>query len=138
MEKRFYVDTSIWRDYIEDRSDGIRPLGEFAAQFFGKCVSTKSKIIFSKVVLFELKCISENILEEGFFQFKEILLEAKISQPQIREAKRVSRKKEVQFNDAIHSILARDNNAVVITRDAHFELLLDIADAKKPEEIVFD
>lgn len=33
-KKKFYVDTSVWRDYFEDRSDGIRPFGGVRIQIF--------------------------------------------------------------------------------------------------------
>lgn len=36
MAKRFYIDTSIWCDYFEDRNDGIRPLGLFAHNFLNR------------------------------------------------------------------------------------------------------
>jgi len=36
----------------------------------------------------------------------------------------------------LHSILARDNQAVLITRDKHFLKLLDICIIKKPEELI--
>jgi len=54
MAEKYYIDTSIWRDYYEDRSDGIRPLGEFAFRFFSYCIESESIILYSNLVLEEL------------------------------------------------------------------------------------
>lgn len=40
-----------------------------------------------------------------------------------------------QSNDC-HVILARDNNAIMVTRDEHFYKLTDIVSVKKPEELI--
>jgi len=42
----------------------------------------------------------------------------------------------VPFFDALHAVLARDNKAIMVTRDKHFDELLDITKYKKPEEII--
>ncbi len=38
--------------------------------------------------------------------------------------------------DALHAVLSRDNGAVLITRDAHFELLSFMVEVKKPENLI--
>ncbi len=55
---------------------------------------------------------------------------------QLKEASVLCKKRNVAFGDALHSILAKDNNAIMITRDKHFLNLLDIVIIKKPEELI--
>ena len=52
--QKFYVDTNIWLDYFQNRSDGLRPLGEFAFLFFKKCIENKHTLIYSDLIENEL------------------------------------------------------------------------------------
>ena len=67
---------------------------------------------------------------------KALLLKVEIEGSQAREAASLSRKRHVAFGDALHAILARDNNAIMVTRDKHFLELNDIAEIRKPEELI--
>ncbi|MBI2142910.1 hypothetical protein HYU20_01030 [Candidatus Woesearchaeota archaeon] len=55
---------------------------------------------------------------------------------QIQEAVRISNVRKVPRKDALHAILCRDNDFILIARDRHFELLKEITEAKKPEEVI--
>ena len=44
--------------------------------------------------------------------------------------------RNVPRGDAIHAIIARDYELILITRDKHFQNLKDIAECYKPEEII--
>jgi predicted nucleic acid-binding protein len=59
-----------------------------------------------------------------------------VNKKQFRKAKDISNKRNIPVFDALHAIIARDNSAVMITRDRHFDKLLDIVRYKKPEEII--
>jgi predicted nucleic acid-binding protein len=65
-----------------------------------------------------------------------LLEKVSISGQQVEEARKISRERGIPKGDALHAILGRDNNAVVVTRDNHFELLKDIVKSNKPEEII--
>ena len=136
---KYYLDSSIWRDYYENRSDKFRPLGEWALKLINNILENKEYIIISDFVVEELKI---DYSEEGINNILEIadkrdlLLKADISKLQVKEASILCKQRGVAFGDALHAILARDNNAVMITRDKHFEELRDIVDIKKPEELV--
>lgn len=139
MERRFYIDTSMWIDYVEDRGDGIRPLGEFAFRFLKNCEINNCKILYSDLVLKELRryCSDERI-EQVFYHFRNSLTKAEISDSQISESEKIaSETKEVHKSDILHAIVARDNNAVLVTRDEHFEYLRHIARIARPEKITF-
>lgn len=123
MVVRLYVDTSIWRDYFEDRSDGIRPLGEFAFQFLKKCKEEKVQIIVSDVVLKELSLLfTETEFKIRISEFLEIIVMVERSKEQTAEALQLLEKPNRKFPlfDIVHAIIARDYNAVLISRDRHF------------------
>lgn len=136
---RYYIDTNIWIDYWEDRSDGIRPLGEFAFQFFKKVVQRGDMIYYSSFTLKELRTrLSYEAIEKHLFkQFRDsgILKYAEISDAQMDEAVKLASKRSVPVADALHSILARDKKAILISRDSHFNLLQDLAPVLKPEDV---
>lgn len=64
------------------------------------------------------------------------LKEVSYNSRQGAEARQLSKERGLPFADCLHSILARDNFAIMVARDKHFELLTDIADIKKPEELL--
>lgn len=139
MHQKFYLDTSIWRDYFEDRKDNLKPLGEFAFQFLKKCEKNDWVVLFSELVIQELKpYYSSERIVEVFSSFKQFLLEVSISNDQILEARKIlAFTKETHLKDIIHAILARDNKAIMITRDRHFDALSDFVKVAKPEDIYF-
>jgi len=136
---RYYVDTNIWLDLLESRSSSLKPFGEFAFQFFKKCLDRKNCVLYSQIVLDELTL--RHSLEDvekhcfGLFQRTNLLEFVPAAEWQKNEAVRIALSRGVSKSDAVHAILARDNNAVVITRDKHFNLLQDIAKSLTPEEV---
>lgn len=138
MKILFYLDTCIWRDYFEDRKDGIQPLGEFAFQFLKNCEKKEYKILVSDVVIEELKShYTQEKINEVFSSFEKFLMKISVSNEQIKEAQKISEKNnETHFNDALHAVLSRDNKATMITRDKHFETLRAIVEVEKPENAI--
>ncbi len=135
----YYVDTLIWRDYYENRKDRFRPIGEWAFEFFKIAIKTDSLILYSDIIESELgkDYDSEEIKEIlKIISTTGLLKQIKIFPTQFKEASILSKKRQVPFGDALNAILARDNNAVLVSRDHHFEELRDIAVAKKPEELI--
>lgn len=137
MDKKYYLDTSIWRDYYENRSDKFRPLGEWALRLINKIIKDKDLILYSDFVVEELKVkYDEGEINNIFQVVGKSLLKINISESQAKEAARLCRERKVAFGDALHVILARDNGAIMVTRDEHFFELTDIAEIKKPEELL--
>ena len=137
--KRFYVDSNIWLDFALDRKDNIRPLGELAFQFFRKAVREKWQILYSDIVLRELgkELTKEEIWQRCFKMVSDenLLGKAMVSVEQEKEAEKISKQQKVPFADAAHAIIARDNNAVVVSRDAHFGNLFKVVKSFLPEEL---
>ncbi|HZX20503.1 MAG TPA: PIN domain-containing protein [archaeon] len=137
MARRFYPDTSVWRDYFEDRKDNVRPLGEFAFRFLRKCQENQWIILVSGEVEKELLAYySQKRVEEIFSNFHDIIRNVEESRRQVSEAISFSRKtkKAFPFSDILHSIIARDNNAILVSRDRHFAEI-GIVECVLPEEV---
>lgn len=133
--REFYLDNQILIDAFLQR--GI--YGENALKFFKKVIEEDHIIIYSDYTITELK-------RAGFFEseINEMLRFAKpdnikrihITKPQIIEAVKLAKQRNVPYGDALHAILARDHNIQLIARDQDFDKLKDVAKAKKPEELV--
>ena len=139
MEKRFYLDTSIWRDYYENRSDSSKQLGRLALQFLLKIIKEDNLILYSDLVVQELmiKYSKEEIINILSIIYNlNLLVKISISKEQAKEAADLCKKRKIPFADVLHTVLARDNRAVMVTRDRHFQRLIDIADIKKPEDLL--
>lgn len=135
---RYYVDTCIWRDYLESREDRLRPLGEFAYQFIKRSIDRHDTILYSWVIMEELSLKyprKEIDICVAPIRDAKLLEEVEISGQNLAESKKLSIQRNVPRGDALHALAARENNAVIITRDRHFELLRDIAASSTPEEI---
>lgn len=137
MSKRFYVDTCIWRDLLEDRSDGLRPLGEFAFQFLINCRKHSCKVLCSEFVIKELeKEFTRAEIDTLFEPFLDLIIFVSFNRKQLDES--FSIKTSAHQADILHAIIARDNECVLITRDKHFSFLSDLVKVLSPEEVVFD
>ncbi len=140
MEK-IYVDTHIFADYWGDRSDNKLPLGEFAFRLFKETMSCKFLILFSKQNSIELKsgCKIYDLFEIDLMSdllSADKLLRIPISEQQKQEAKKISLESQVPKGDALHAILARDNDAILVSRDKHHYLVDDLVTVRKPEDLI--
>jgi len=136
---KFYLNTCIWRDFFEDRFDGLKPLGEFAFQFLKQCQEKGIEILVSDTVVLELEAsLSKGRVKEMFSSFESIIREIAANAEEVSEARREweKRNKQLPFKDVLHAIIARDNKAVLVSRDNHFfDMLSSIVEVKKPEDI---
>lgn len=137
MTLKYYLDTSIWMDYYEEREDPSKNIGYIAFKLLSFLLASKSKILVSNFLLRELEtAYSIDIIRGIFFPFQNLVIKVEISESQREEAKRIAGERSLPKGDAIHAILARDNNAILVSRDKHFQLLKDICEVAKPEEII--
>ncbi len=138
MPQKYYIDACIWRDFHENREDKFRPLGEWAFNLFRMIRETKSKALYSNLIIKELSIsyTPEKIKEMFRIVEEEGLLEkVEIKEEHLHETIRLKKLKKLPFNDLLHAILARDNQAILVTRDKHFEEFGDIVIVKKPEDL---
>ena len=139
MTKKYYIDTNIFRDYYENRVDRFKSIGIFANKLLQKIIEDNSKLIISDILEDELTVpysIEEiqNILSP--FRKENLIENVKISEKQFKEAINLAKERNVPFADAAHVILARDNGAILVTRDKDFNKLLHIKEYKKPEDLI--
>jgi len=137
MAEKYYIDTSIWMDLLEDRKGyNNEPLGDYALKLFSLIKAKKSTLIISDILIREL---------EGYYSLEEIngmmlpfqkIIEKIIATKEQRvEARKIAEERNLPPGDCLHAILARDNDFILITRDKDFKLLEDITSHYKPEEI---
>jgi predicted nucleic acid-binding protein len=134
---KYYLDTCIWRDYLENRKDKFRPLGEWAFQLIKQIVNNEDKIIISDLLIEELKTeYSDERIKELFSIVPEELIEqVHSSSNQIKEAVIIARNNKFPYKDTLHAILSKYYNSIFVTRDNHFESIRFIR-SKKPEELI--
>ena len=137
MMQKYYLDTSIWLDFFENRNESYTPKGDWAHQLLKKITENNDKIIYSDIVILELGVVGYqlNEIEKLFEKIKPILIFVESTEKQARKAKDLSLKRDIPKSDALHAILARDNKAKLVTLDNHFKKLLDITKLKKPQDI---
>lgn len=139
MHPNYYVDTCIWRDYFEDRADGMRPLGAFAFQFLDGCLQRNIPLITTDNVIRELrKYYSAHRINQVFQSYISIIRTVEVTKMDWDEAKRLSRTRvESHLEDILHAVVARNHGCILITRDKGFDSLRDVIPVQKPEEVTF-
>ena len=137
MIKKYYLDSCIWIDYFENRSDKFRPLGDWALRLINKIIKEDDLFIFSDHILKELEgnYSKENLSKLFEIVPKQLILKIETNKNQAKEAFKLKTKLNIPFGDALHAILARDNQAILISRDKHF-YEFDFVDVKKPEDLI--
>ena len=134
--RKYYFDTSIWLDLFENRDEPGLPKSRFVKELVNKILKMDGRILYSDVVMTEMSEISYpyNEIKQKFATLIKILVYVESTKTQFGKAKDISSKRKVPKRDALHALLARDNGAVMVTRDKHFNELRDITIPKKPEE----
>lgn len=136
--KKYYLDTAIWIDLYEDRKGFDKePLGDFAWELLSSILANNNKIILSDFIIKELEAKYSLEQINGLFRpFKDVLIKVFLTKKQKDEAKKLIKNRNLPKGDAIHAIIARDNKAVLITRDKHFAELESISKYFKPEDVI--
>ena len=137
---KYYIDTCIWRDYYENRfGQKGKPIGKYAFKFLMNIIKKKELILFSKLNMNELLIDYSKISVKNMLKWFKILGKLKfveISKSLNNSAKEIAIERNLPVPDVLHALIARENNAILITRDNHFNKLKDIVDIKKPEELI--
>ncbi len=132
---QFYIDTSIWIDLYEDRKGfNGEPLGEYAMKLFAASKG-KGTLWVSDVVIRELEgYYSRDEIRGLLTPFMKNIKKVGVTKEQAREARRVVEKYQTSQGDALHAILARDNDLILISRDRDFLKLAHITKSYRPED----
>ncbi|MBI2672183.1 hypothetical protein HYX16_04580 [Candidatus Woesearchaeota archaeon] len=68
--------------------------------------------------------------------FESLIEKIIVTEKQYQEADKIVKERILPLGDVLHSIVARDNNLILVTRDKHFKQLEDISKSHKPEELI--
>lgn len=138
MVDKYYIDTSIWMDLLEDRNGyNDEPLGNYALKLFAMIKAQKYRLIVSDLLIRELESnYSVEEINGMLLPFQKIIEKVFVTKEQRDEAKKIAEERNLPPGDVLHAIIARDNNFIMITRDKHFNELRDITEHYKPEEII--
>lgn len=138
MSEKYYIDTSIWMDLLEDRKGyNDEPLGDYALKLFAMIKAKKQILVVSDLLIRELESnYSVEEINGMIIPFKKIMEKVFVTQEQRDEAKMIAEEKNLPPGDVLHAIIARDNQYILVTRDKHFKELDDITKHYKPEEII--
>ena len=138
MEEEYIIDTSIWVDLYEDRKGyNNEPLGNYAFKLLVKIKAKESAIVLTDFLIKELETLYSVAEINGMFKpFEKIIKKIIATEKQREEAKKIAKERDVPAGDALHAIIARDNDLILVTRDRHFRKLEDISKHYKPEELI--
>ena len=138
MTEKYYLDTSIWLDFFENRNEPNLPKGDWAHKLLDKITENNDKIIYSDNNIYELNIIGYSTYElDNILQpLKPILIFMESTEKQISKAKDLSLKRNIPKRDALHALIARDNKSILITLDRHFLKILDIIKPKRPQDLI--
>jgi predicted nucleic acid-binding protein len=128
----FYIDTCVWRDHYEKRSPE-------SSRLFLKAINERILILVSDLTVKELKIAysqQEIVNLLNILSFMKILKRVEIYHKDYLDAECISKQRRLPFPDVMHAIIARNNNAILITEDKHFQGLKDIVIIKRPIEMV--
>ena len=138
MAEKYYVDTSIWMDLLEDRKSYTgEPLGDYALKLFAMIKDQNHQLVLSDLLIRELESnYSTEEINGMILPFTKIIQKIFVTTTQRDEAKKIATERNLPPGDVLHAIIARDNSLIMVTRDKHFKKLEDITKHYKPEEII--
>ena len=138
MQKRYYFDTSTWLDFLEKRDEPNFPKGTWARKLIEKIIKENDKILFSDNNFFELIHLGYSKLDINNLlnSLKPVIICVESNEKEIGKAKDIALKRNIPKRDALHALIARDNNAILITLDNHFKRLIDIIKPHSPKEFI--
>lgn len=135
-----YIDTNIYLDYFEGRTDYLRPLGEFAFQIFQRTLSCEFTVAMTGFLMKELsKYAQAEQLSELTTELKEKnkLRESNTTKDDIEKARSIVKEKKTSFPDTLHAVVAQRMGAeYLVTRNVRdFLELQDMVKIILPEHL---
>jgi len=122
---RIYFDTNIYMDFLENRKDNLRPLGEFAFQSIKRGIECEFYIVFSYHVADELRLVrisSEDV--NNIINWVGIkMIKAKILKEDEVKAKEIAKKYNIHIKDALHYAIAEIDADKLLTNDNELKML---------------
>jgi len=135
---KYYLDTSIWLDFFENRDEPNLPKSGWAAELINKIIKEDKKIIYSDANEEELieQGYTQEEIEDLFEPIKKILIHAEFTKKHFGKARDLAYKRNIPIFDALHALIAKDKKAILVTLDHDFFKLKDIASIKRPQDLI--
>lgn len=118
---KLYIDTNIYLDYLMNRRDSNKNLGDLAFKIFNRTIRCEFHIIISTHVINELR--KYNIPDDRIkllFNFMKHKLIKTNSKEYEKKAELV---KEIHFADALHYVISLDKADLLVTNDKELKKL---------------
>ena len=123
--------------YDDRKGFNNEPLGDFGLELLADIKSKENIIIITDLLITELAMNYSIAQINGMFKPFEKTTEKIIATDEQRaEAKKIALERNIPKGDALHAIMARDHDLILVSRDKHFKQLLDICKYRKPEELI--
>ena len=140
MTVLIYLDSNIYIDYLENRSDGLRPLGDFAFNVLKRAFNCEFSIVLSSLVVEELANNNvEKYAQNLIMHLSELnkLVRVESTKEELKLARKICRERATCFNDTLHAIIANRANAeFFVTRNIKdFVKLQDFVKIIVPESL---
>jgi len=125
-------------DVYEDRKGyNNEPLGDYGLKLLALIKAKGGKLIITDLIIKELQNYYNVAEINGMMKpFEQIMEKIIGTKKQGDEAKKIADERKLPYGATLHSIIARDNDLILITRDRHFKELQDISKSYKPEELI--
>ncbi len=132
---KIYCDTNVFLDFMDDRYDKLRPLGDFAFMLFKRGWECLFHLVFSDWNYEELrKFKSEEEINEllSYFENKKKLIRVSYTEKEKRDAMN----KSSHWQDELHMIIAlREDCDSFVTRNVNDFSFSSRIDIRCPENI---
>lgn len=116
---KIYFDTNIFIDFLENRKDKFRLLGEYASQVFNRALSCEFYIVISNLVVEELidHGTSKKEIRELIEWLQPKIIKIKKTRSDEINAKKILINHKTHFKDAIHYVIASKESDKLLTND---------------------
>ena len=131
----YYLDTSIWMDFYEKRGKH----GEYILLFLKKLLQSTDIVLVSDILIKELKSLylSMEQIHNTFRVLRPNHIRYIFTTKSLRdESRNLTTRKKIPYSDALHALLSRDYEAILLSRDHDFAQLSSITHARLPEEFL--
>jgi predicted nucleic acid-binding protein len=134
--ERFYVDTCVWMDFIDNRRGYQSEILSLHAYTVFERILKGAVLVISDVLLDELaKHYGEKEVEGLLLPFQRCTELFFSNNEQHAEAIELAFARNLPRADALHVVVARDAGAILVTRDTHFKRITDVCSCRKPEDL---
>ncbi len=137
MNAKIYIDSNIWLDFWLDRILNLLPAGHYAKNLLDRVISCEFTIILSDFIFKELETNIKIDVSERMNAFKTInkLTVTDVTKQIFFDAKKLAKERSIPISDAVHALMARQEGAILVSRDKHFKEVEDLIEVRLPEEL---